>query len=83
MFDVYKDQGLQSDGVEVAYQNCGGNGSEAATQYATYLNSGDDVDLFVAEAGWILNYINDDSFSAPCPTWASQRLTTAMLTSTL
>ncbi|MBP0973287.1 MAG: carbohydrate ABC transporter substrate-binding protein [Oscillospiraceae bacterium] len=65
MFDVYKDQGLLSDGVTLNYQNCGGNGGEAATQYATYLNSGDDVDLFVAEAGWILNYINDDSFSAP------------------
>ena len=58
MFDVYG-----SDNV--AYQNCGGNGGEASTQYATYLNSGDDVDLFVAEAGWILNYINDDSMSAP------------------
>jgi len=58
MFDVYG-----SD--KVAYQNCGGNGAEASTQYATYLNSGDDVDLFVAEAGWILNYINDDSMSAP------------------
>jgi ABC-type glycerol-3-phosphate transport system substrate-binding protein len=58
MFDVYgKDN--------VAYQNCGGNGTEASTQYATYLNSGDDVDLFVAEAGWILNYINDDTMSAP------------------
>ena len=58
MFDVYgKDN--------VKYQNCGGNGTEASTQYATYLNSGDDVDLFVAEAGWILNYINDDSMSAP------------------
>ena len=58
MFDVYG-----SDNV--VYQNCGGNGGEASTQYATYLNSGDDVDLFVAEAGWILNYINDDSMSAP------------------
>ena len=47
------------------YQNCGDNGGDASTKYATYLNSGDDVDLFVAEAGWILNYINDDSFSAP------------------
>ncbi len=54
----------QFDGNAV-YQNCGSNGAEASTQYATYLNSGDDVDLFVAEAGWILNYINDDSMSAP------------------
>jgi hypothetical protein len=62
MFDCYAEDYPDAD---VAYQNCGGNGTEASTQYATYLNSGDDVDLFVAEAGWILNYINDDSFSAP------------------
>ena len=61
MFDVYANH---SD-ANVVYQNCGSNGAEASTQYATYLNSGDDVDLFVAEAGWILNYINDDSMSAP------------------
>ena len=57
MFDLY--------GGNAKYQNCGDNGGDASTKYATYLNSGDDVDLFVAEAGWILNYINDDSFSAP------------------
>lgn len=61
MFDVYANH---SD-AKVVYQNCGNNGSAASTEYATYLNSGDDVDLFVAEAGWILNYINDDSMSAP------------------
>lgn len=59
MFDLYKGEGTP------VYQNCGDNGGDASTKYATYLNSGDDVDLFVAEAGWILNYINDDSFSAP------------------
>ena len=52
MFDLY--------GGNAKYQNCGDNGGDAS-----YLNSGDDVDLFIAEAGWILNYINDDSFSAP------------------
>lgn len=61
MFDVFADH---SD-ADVQYVNCGGNGTEASTQYATFLNSGQDVDLFVAEAGWILNYINDNSFSAP------------------
>lgn len=61
MFDIY----TPVQASEVKYQNCGGNGTEASTQYANYLNSGDDVDLFVAEAGWILNYINDDSMSAP------------------
>ena len=62
MFDVYTEA---YPTARVAYQNCGGNGTEASTQYATYLNSGDDADLFVAEAGWILNYINDDRYSAP------------------
>ena len=62
MFDVYAEDNADA---KVVYQNCGGNGGEAATQYATYLNSGDDVDLFVAEAGWILNYINDDTMSSP------------------
>lgn len=61
MFDIY----TTVQASEVKYQNCGGNGTEASTQYANYLNSGDDVDLFVAEAGWILNYINDDTMSAP------------------
>ena len=61
MFDLYTCETAS----DVTYQNCGGNGTEASTQYANYLNSGDDVDLFVAEAGWILNYINDDSMSAP------------------
>ncbi len=62
MFDVYAEDHADA---KVKYQNCGGNGGEASTQYATYLNSGDDVDLFVAEAGWILNYINDDTMSSP------------------
>ncbi|MDE6088781.1 MAG: hypothetical protein K2G25_10430 [Oscillospiraceae bacterium] len=61
MFDIY----TPVQAADVKYQQCGGNGTEASTQYANYLNSGDDVDLFVAEAGWILNYINDDSMSAP------------------
>lgn len=63
MFDVYAEQ--VDSAADIQYVNCGGNGTEASTQYATFLNSGEDVDLFVAEAGWILNYINDDSFSAP------------------
>lgn len=61
MFDVFANY---SD-AEAVYVNCGENGSGAATEYATFLNSGEDIDLFVAEAGWILNYINDNSFSAP------------------
>lgn len=61
MFDVFANY---SD-AEAVYVNCGENGTGASTEYATFLNSGEDIDLFVAEAGWILNYINDNSFSAP------------------
>lgn len=61
MFDIY----AQHSSGKVVYQNGGANGSEASVRYASYLNSGDDVDLYVAEASWILNYINDDSYSAP------------------
>ncbi len=65
MFKNYcADKGV-TEGTDIKWQQCGTSGGEAATEYATYLNSGDDVDLFVAEAGWILNYINDDTFSAP------------------
>ncbi len=61
MFDIY----AQHSSGKVVYQNCGANGSEASVRYASYLNSGADIDLYVAEASWILNYINDDSYSAP------------------
>ncbi|MDE5792150.1 MAG: hypothetical protein K2H66_01340, partial [Oscillospiraceae bacterium] len=52
--------------INVRYLNCGVNsGSGANTNYQTFLNSDEDIDLFIAESGWILNYINDDSYSAP------------------
>ncbi len=66
MFDLYTT--LNTDAVvdeTIRYQNCGENGGGASTEYAQYLNAGDDVDLFVAEAGWILNYIEGDEFAAP------------------
>ncbi len=44
----------------VQYVNCGDSGGDASTKYASFLGSGVDIDLFVAEAGWILNYINDE-----------------------
>jgi ABC-type glycerol-3-phosphate transport system substrate-binding protein len=62
MFECYAED---YPDVNVVYQNCGENGTGASTEYATYLNSGDDVDLFVCEASWILNYINDDSYARP------------------
>ncbi len=52
-----------TEGIDIYYQNCGSSGGAASTAYATYLNSGDDVDLFCAEAGWVLNYIEDDTYA--------------------
>ncbi len=48
----------------VKYQNVGKNGSEAKEQYTQYFAGGDDVDLFVLEADWILDYINNDEYCA-------------------
>ena len=64
MIDSYtKDYPEMTD--KVKWVQCGKFGSDASVQYASFLNSGEDVDLFIAESGWILNYINNDKFSAP------------------
>lgn len=52
--------------INVEYLNCGGNsGMAAETLYWQFLNSGEDIDLYIAEVGWILKYINDDDYSVP------------------
>ncbi len=52
--------------IAVEYVNCGANsGSGANEKYQSFLNSGDGVDMFIAESGWILNYINDDNYAVP------------------
>lgn len=51
--------------VTVKYVNVGSKGQEAREQYATYFQGGEDVDLFVVEADWILDYINKDDYTAP------------------
>lgn len=52
--------------VNIRYLNCGVNsGNGANVKYQTFLNSDEDIDLFIAESGWILNYINDDNYSLP------------------
>lgn len=48
----------------VKYVNVGSNGSEAREQYTQYFAGGEDVDLFVLEADWILDYINNDEYCA-------------------
>ncbi|MBE6854216.1 MAG: carbohydrate ABC transporter substrate-binding protein [Ruminococcus sp.] len=50
---------------QIKYVEQGTSGGEAAQKYATYFSSGDDCDLFIAEADWILTYINNDEYSAP------------------
>jgi len=47
------------------YYNVGKNGGEAHEQYATYFKGGEDCDLFQLEADWILDYIDDDTVTAP------------------
>ncbi len=52
--------------VKVEYVNCGANsGADANVKYQSFLNSGEGVDLFIAESGWILNYINDEGYAVP------------------
>ncbi len=66
MIDVFVKNnkgGYTKDQIELSLQ--GSNGGAAAEKYATYFTSGDDCDLFIAEADWILTYINNDDYSAP------------------
>ncbi len=65
MFAQYCESRGMEVGTDVAWVQCGTSGGEGNTQYATFLNSGEDVDLFVAEAGWILNYIETDEYAIP------------------
>lgn len=52
---------------DVQWVECSGaySGYEANSCYATFLNSGEDVDLFLAEPGWIRNYIETDEYAVP------------------
>lgn len=50
---------------QVEYVNVGSSGGEAREQYANYFAGDEDVDLFVLEADWILDYINNDEYTAP------------------
>lgn len=50
---------------QIKWNQVGKNGGDAAEKYASYFAGDEDVDLFIAEADWILNYINKDDYSAP------------------
>ena len=49
---------------KVVYQNVGKDGAGAKEQYTQYFAGGDDADLFVLEADWILDYIDNDDYCA-------------------
>jgi ABC-type glycerol-3-phosphate transport system substrate-binding protein len=50
---------------QIEWVQVGKSGGEAREQYSTYFAGDGDVDLFVMEADWILDYINNDEYSAP------------------
>ena len=53
------------DESKVVVANCGASGGDANDAYKNYLTGNDDADLMCLEADWILNYINDDTLTAP------------------
>lgn len=68
MFKDYvgnEEGGADANGTKIAYQLVGSSGTEAMEQYTTYFDGGEDVDLYCAEAGWILEYITDSKYSSP------------------
>ena len=50
---------------KVKYVKVGEDNKTAKEQYATYFMGDEDADLFVLEADFILDYINNDDYSAP------------------
>jgi len=50
---------------QLAFVQVGENGGEAREKYANFFAGDEDVDLFVLEADWILEYINNDEYTAP------------------
>ena len=58
-----EENGYSAD--QITWVQVGESGGEAAEQYEQYFKGDEDVDLFVAEADWILKYINMDEYAAP------------------
>jgi len=50
---------------DIVWVQQGAKGQEAREKYATYFAGGDDADLLFLEADWILDYINNDDYTAP------------------
>ncbi len=58
-----KETGVAEDKVEIV--PCGDQGGDAREKYMQYLTGDGDADIMCLEADWILQYINDDSLTAP------------------
>lgn len=58
-----EEKGYSED--QIVWTQVGTSGGEAREQYEQYFKGSEDCDLFVAEADWILKYINMDEYSAP------------------
>jgi len=56
---------FSKDGVTLNVVAHGVGGGEASQYYDQYFDSGKDLDLYCAEADWALNYLGDDTKSAP------------------
>lgn len=50
---------------DITWVQCGTKGGDAAENYTQYFAGDEDVDLYIAEADWIMTFINDDAVSAP------------------
>ncbi|MBR3267519.1 MAG: hypothetical protein IKI58_02135 [Oscillospiraceae bacterium] len=64
MFKVFADE-TDYTADNLVFEKIGGGGEEARDQYATYFDAGKSCDLFVLEADWIKDYIDDDDYTAP------------------
>ena len=51
--------------ADITWVQCGTKGGDAAENYTQYFAGDEDVDLYIAEADWIMTFINDDAVSAP------------------
>jgi len=65
MFAVLFQENSDYTADNVKWVQVGTGGEEARDQYVNYFNGGEDCDLFCLEADWILDYIENDEYTAP------------------
>lgn len=64
MADIFK-ANHPSCTSQIQFKQIGSSGMEARDQYAMYFDTGEDADLYLTEADWILDYINRDDMAMP------------------